>query len=294
MPIYPLLTPLEQANLPRLIATPTALASKFADSTHYIFLCDTTDGRMVLKVCNEAAVTKSGFWKGFNGLFGADFPNSLGAIKQTHDLLSDQGLYAVPEFMASNYRFVLTRFVAGEDLDAGQVTNIMVEQLAQHIAQLHQAPQSIWGAIHAPIYQAADWRKRFHAELLSLAAQSAVAIPKALLQDVLTQASQLQETEFVPIMLDCRWDQFRRLGNAEPRNTLALVDLDAFVMGPRTLELVLLEYVLTSSQFLIFKNAYMVNNDWPDYAMQKPCYQLLLFLMQVLGETDLAKWMRQL
>ncbi len=294
MPIYPLLTSLEQANLPRLTAIPTVLPSKFADSTHYIFLCDTTDGRMVLKVCNEAVITKSGFWHGINNLFDTDFPNSLRVIKQTHDLLSDQGLYAVPEFMASNHRFVLTRFVAGENLDAEQVTNAMVVQLAKHIAQLHQTPQSLWGAIHAPIYQVADWHIRLHATLLTLSAESAVVIPGTLLQKVLAQTGQLQKSEFVPMMLDCRWDQFRRIGNAEPPNELALIDLDAFVIGPRALEFVLLEYVLTPSQFAIFKTAYMANNSWPDYATQKPCYQLLLFLMQVLGETDLEKWMRQI
>ncbi|MFW5432304.1 MAG: phosphotransferase [Methylophilaceae bacterium] len=292
MRIYPLLTQAEQAGLPQLAAAPTLLPSKFEDSTHQIWLCDTADGRMVLKVCDHDAVAQSGFWRGVNDLFSAEFPKNLGQIKYTYALLAKQGLYEVPVFVASSSnRFVLTRYVAGEDIEAAQVTDAMVEELARHVGQLHQYRHQTWGALHAPAYKGGSWNIRLHATLLALAAQSAVAIPKLLLNEVLVQVNHLQETEFVPVMLDLRWDQFRAI---DGNNELALIDVDAFVIGPRALELVLLEYVLTPQHFAIFKAAYIANNDWPDYATQKPCYQLLLFLMGVLGETDLAKWMKRI
>ena len=291
MHTYPLLTALEQAALPKLMAAPILLPSKFDDSTHQIWLCETLDGRMVLKVCNQAAVAKSGFWLGVNHLFGADFPNSLGQIQQTHALLNNLGVYTVPDFVASSSnRFVLTRFVEGVDVDASQVTDAMVLRLAKHVGLLHQCQQATWGELHTPAYPASDWCKRLHATLVALAEQSAVTIPDALLEGVLKQVSTLEEPEFVPLMLDLRWDQFRTAGD---KGALALIDLDAFVMGPRALELVLLEYVLTPAQFPIFKAAYTKRNEWPSYASHKPCYQLLLFLMQVLGETDLASWMKR-
>lgn len=294
---YPLLTPLEQANLPALTATPTALPSQFEDSTHQVFLCDTDDGVMVLKMCDELAVVKSGFWQGANHLFGADFPNSLAYIQQTHDLLTKQGLYAVPNFVVSSrcdsqQQFVLTRFIEGEEVTAVKVTDAMVVQLGKHIAHLHQQAQSTWGNLHAPSFQAVEWSERLQATLTTLSAQSKVAIPEPLLQAVLALASVLEESEFVPMMLDLRWDQFRRVGN-EKSDVLTLIDLDAFVMAPRALDLVLLEYILTPPQFTLFKAMYSNAHDWPDYALQKPCYQLLLFLMQVLGETDVESWMNR-
>jgi hypothetical protein len=292
MQTYPLLTALEQADLPRLIATPTVLPSKFEDSTHQVFLCDTVDGCMVLKICDEGSITQSGFWRGLNHLFLADFPNSIEQIGHTHDLLIKQGYCVIPDYVTSSRgRFVLTRFVAGEDVDAARVTDAMVEALATHISQLHQQKHLTWGNVHTPTYVARDWNKRLHATLLALAAQSSVTIRKAFLQDVLAQVSKIEETEFAPIMLDLRWDQFRTVPH---NNALALIDLDAFVIGPRALELVLLEYVLTSQQFTLFKARYCQTNDWPDYAAQKASYQLLLFLMQVLGETDLASWMKRI
>lgn len=288
---YPLLTQAEQVGLPQLVTTPIALPSKFEDSTHQVFVCDTVDGRMVLKVCDQAGVDQSDFWQGLNHLFGADFPNSLGHIKHTHALLNNLGVYTVPDFVASKQnRFVLTRFVDGVDVDAEQVTDKMVLNLAKHVSLLHQYKQPTWGALHAPVYSASEWSKRLHATLAAMASKSVVTIPGALLEKTLQQVATQQHTEFVPLMLDLRWDQFRTAGN---NGALALVDLDAFVMGPRALELVLLEYILTPAQFAIFKAEYTAANDWPVYEAQKSCYQLLLFLMQVLGEVDLAKWMRQ-
>jgi hypothetical protein len=292
MHTYPLLTPLEQDNLPVLIAVPSLLPSKFADSTHQVFLCETVDGPMVLKVCDEGSVTQSGFWQGLNHLFLADFPNSLAQIGRIHDLLAKQGCFAIPEYVASSRgRFVLSRFLSGEDVDAARITDVMVMQLAKHVGKLHQLRQSTWGNLHAPVYEARDWPKRLHATLLALAAQSGVTIRKSFLQDVLTQANAIEESEFTPMMLDLRWDQFRTVAQS---NALALIDLDAFVIGPRSLELVLLEYVLTPQQFALFKSIYTEKNDWPDYSAQKASYQLLLFLMQVLGETDLASWMKRI
>lgn len=292
MHTYPLLTPTEQAELPALIAVPSLLPSKFADSTHQVFLCDTVDGCMVLKVCDEGAVTQSGFWQGLNHLFLADFPNSLEQIGRTHELLVKQGRCAIPDYVASSRgRFVLSRFITGEDVTSAQVTDEMVMQLAKHVGQLHQQSQSTWGNLHAPVYEARDWSKRLHSTLLALAAQSGVTIRKSFLQDVLAQASTIEELEFAPIMLDLRWDQFRSVVQS---NALALIDLDAFVIGPRSLELVLLEYVLTPQHFALFKTTYMQMNNWPDYSAQKASYQLLLFLMQILGETDLARWMKQI
>ena len=292
MHTYPLLTALEQAELPALIAAPSLLASKFEDSTHEVFLCDTVDGRMVLKVCDEGSVTQSGFWQGLNHLFLADFPNSLEQIGRTHDLLTKHGCCAIPEFVASSRgQFVLTRFVTGEDVTAAQVTDEMVLQLAKHIGQLHQHTQSTWGNLHAPVYEAREWNKHLSTTLGALANQDDVTMTKSLLADVLAQANVIEETEFVPIMLDLRWDQFRTVAKSK---ALALIDLDAFVIGPRALELVLLEYVLSEQQFALFKTAYTQMNNWPDYSAQKASYQLLLFLMQVLGETDLDSWMKQI
>lgn len=286
---YPQLTVSEQASLPKLLAHPSAMPNKFEDSTHQLFYCQTIDGEMVLKVCNQATIAKSHFWSGVNHLFAADFPNSLGAIHDTHHFLQKNGTLAVPDFVsASAYRFVLTRFVTGKDLETGHIADDWVIQLAEHIATLHRCTYPSWGKLHGPQFSATEWSSRLHETLVFLASQHDIDEP--LLAQVLAHAKNIHVTEFVPMMLDLRWDQFRCKSNHE----LALIDLDAFVIAPRTLDLVLLEYVLTPEQMVIFKQLYIQTHAWPDFAAEKPCYQLLLFLMNILGETDLVSWMRRI
>ena len=288
---YPQLTAAEQANLPKLLAKPTAIPSKFDDSTHLVWHCQTADGEMILKVCNQATVAQSSFWLGLTHLFGADFPVNLGSIGQTHDFLAQNGALNVPAYVASApKRYVLTRFLTGVDLEAGQINDAQVIALANHIARLHQRANTHWGNLHAPAFASNDWGNRLHATLRYLVAQRGLQIADSLISTILLQASHIKETAFVPMMLDLRWDQLRSVDDGK----LALIDLDAFVTAPKSLDLVLLQYVLSPADWILFKAQYCQTQAWPDYTQQKPCYQLLLFLMNMLGETDLTCWMNRI
>ncbi len=287
---YPHLTPSEQASLPKLIAEPNAIPNKFEDSTHRLFYCQTEDGEMVLKICNGATIAKSHFWSGANRLFAIDFPDSLGDIHATHAFLEKKGALTIPHFVAARAnRYVLTHFLAGKDLVPEQIADEYVVQLAAHIAKLHQCTYSKWGKLHTLQFSATAWASRLRDTLVSLAKQHDTLIAEPLLAEILARAEDIQESEFVPVMLDLRWDQFR----SSSANTLALIDLDAFVIAPRALDLVLLEYVFTPAQLAMFKQSYTQIHSWPDHNAHTPCYQLLLFLMNILGETDLAKWMQR-
>lgn len=285
---YPQLSAAEQASLPKLIAEPIAMPNIFADSTHTLWHCQTTEGEMVLKVCNVATVAKSSFWLGLNHLFAVDFPKNLENIHLTHDFLMQNGALEVPELIAAKAnQYVLTRFLAGVDLEANAVDDKWVIALAKHIANLHQRTYNKWGSLHAPQFSANDWPERLQSTLTFLVQQNKVE-NTAQIQAILAQAKNIKEAEFVPMMLDFRWDQLRILDDG----SLVPIDLDAFVIGPKNLDLVLLRYVLSPAQLVLFKREYSQTHTWPDNAVQTPCYQLLLFLMNVLGETDLKSWMQ--
>lgn len=287
---YPLLSPALQVHLPELTEAPEVMPSRFEDSTHQLWHCQTVDGEMVLKVCNATTVKKSPFWLGLNHLFGADFPNSLGNIQYTHAYLQENGRLTIPEFVASQaQQFVMTRFLTGQDVDSRQVDEQSVIALAQHIASLHQRTSSHWGKLDAPTFTTQDWATRLQNTLRLLAEQSKTPINQTWLNAILAQAGEIKETIFVPMMLDLRWDQLRFTSE----NALALIDLDAFVIAPKNLDLVLLEYVLSPAQWAIFKQTYEQILAWPNNLEHQSCYQLLLFLMHVLGETDLDQWMQR-
>lgn len=290
---YPQLTASEQASLSKLIAQPNAIPNKFEDSTHQLFYCETADGPMVLKVCNKTTIEKSHFWLGINHLFAADFPNSLGNIHSTHHFLEKNGALAVPKLVsASAHRYVLTHFLDGKDIESGSIADQWVIQLAEHITKLHQCSYAHWGKLDAPQFSAPEWACRLNETLVFLVKQQHTRIAEPLVKKVLAHAKNIQETDFVPVMLDLRWDQFR-LSDYDSHD-LALIDLDAFVIAPRALDLILLEYVLTPTQLALFKQHYTQTHRWPDHNANTPCYQLLLFLMHILGESDLKKWMERI
>jgi hypothetical protein len=89
-------------------------------------------------------------------------------------------------------------------------------------------------------------------------------------------------------MPDLRWDQFLQHAN----KLTTLVDLDAFVYGPREVELVLLEYLFNDHQAKLFEKVYGQFQPIPALKQVRKSYRLLLFLMNVLGEGDLNKWMK--
>lgn len=223
-----------------------------------------------------------------NHLFEIDFPASLAHINKTHHFLHDEGGLQIPAFIASEASvFVLARYLEGQDVDLEYVSDDMVIQLASHLAKLHHIQQSNWGAFHQIEFSSRQWSTRLHSTLSTLAEVHPTTIAEKILEQALQQAADLNIDTFVPIMLDLRWDQMLH----QHGQLSAIVDMDAFVVGPRELELVLLEYQLNQHQADIFAQEYQATADWPDLTEQRFCYRLLLFLMNSLGETDVEKWM---
>jgi hypothetical protein len=285
---YPVLTETQQQNLPALIKPAVSIPQAFEDSTHRLWFCETEQGEMVLKVCDHQSVKKSSFWQAMNSLFAADFPASLESINYTHQYLQQNGHLLVPEHIVSEKSsFVLTRFLAGQDIEQHAVTDDLVIKLAKHLAVLHQQTSTTWGRLSKPTLKADEWSTRLHDVLVALVETNEINIPQDIVELVLEQTKMLQVEQFVPIMPDLRWDQLRLLENGE----LAVVDLDAFVIAPRELELVLLEYLLIPQQAELFKQVYQAYLPIPDLSDCRYSYRLLLFLMNVLGESSIENWM---
>jgi hypothetical protein len=125
--------------------------------------------------------------------------------------------------------------------------------------------------------------------LKHLAEHHPSSIPENILSFALEQAKGINVEKFMPIMPDLRWDQFL----SQQNKLTALVDLDAIVLGPRELELVLLEYLLDEKQAALFKLYYQRQHSFPDLSKVRDTYRLLLFLMNVLGEKNIATWLQQ-
>lgn len=263
------------------------MAAQFADSSHQLWLCDSAMGPLVLKVADKPVIRCSAFWQGINRLFALNFPASLADSVSVQQFLSRHSPLEIPECLSAANGFIVCRQLAGKTLQATAVNTGIIRQLARHIAALHLQTADHWGAIQKPKFSADLWPSRLRQTLSYLAANNDIAIPPVLLGKALKQAADIQPKTFVPVMPDLRWDQFL----TEHDKLTALIDLDAFVWAPRELELVLLELLFDKPQAVLFTAEYQKHHDLPDLSMVRTTYRVLLFLMNVLGETDCQKWL---
>jgi hypothetical protein len=283
---YPVLTPQQQKGLPALIKPVQQLPQQFEDSSHQVWVCQTADEYLVLKTCNHDSIRHSAFWQGMECLFDIGFPTSLGESEQTYLYLAEHGHFKIPEHISSDSEsYVLVKFLEGKDLDANAVQDHWVIELAQQLSQLHSQTHSSWGSLSNPCFQVDQWSERLVITLTALAEQQMV--DQKIVQQAIEQAEAIETTCFVPIMPDFRWDQCRQLDDGR----IALLDLDAFVIGSKELELILLEYILDKRQAQLFEQHYQHKIDWTELNNVRIAYRLLLFLMNVLGEQDIEKWM---
>lgn len=268
------------------------LPAMFEDSTHLLWHCDTSDGDMMLKVCQQPRIERSGCWQLINNLFGRYLPRDLAHINDIQDKIEEQGLIQLPALISWGGQseafpaYVLTRFVDGVMLETSHLNDHTIAQLAAHIASLHQDEYTTWGELSQPQREAKTWSEAVRQTLLNQAEFNSIS--SSWLNLALAELEQIEHTTFAPIMLDNRWDQYL----FEDNRIKALVDIDAFVAGPRELELVLLEYQLDSRQAALFANVYSESLPMPDLSMVRLSYRLLLFLMNALGESDLDIWMQ--
>lgn len=282
----------QQQKLPELIQA-QALPMQYDDSTHQLWDCDTKQGALILKVCNRYTVAQSTFWQAMLHLFDVDLPTQLNKHQQLYKKIAELSCLKIPQYIASDsatedkQAFVAVEKIAGVQVEIDDVDDAMVRVMAEHIASLHQHRREAWGRITHSEFAPQQWSQRLQQTLKLLAPQHG-NIPLALLDEAIRCAENIKVDTFVPIMLDLRWDQF--LHNDGKLSTL--VDLDAFALGDRALELVLIEYLLNAEQCKLFATYYQQTHLIPDLSQTRQVYRLLLFMMNVFGEKDLTIWMQ--
>ncbi len=289
---YPSLSKVQQQNLPKLIKA-TPLPKMFDDSTHQLWDCETKQDALILKVCNSESVLSSSFWQGMKYLFNVDLPKQLGEFENVYKVLSKISAFTIPEYIASgsatenSLAFIACKKISGTMVLPENVSDDMVIQLAEHLVRLHQQKQVTWGRINDAKFDVSDWSGHLQ-KTLKLLVKNTGNIPEKLLDEMLDLAGKIMPNYFVPIMPDLRWDQFLQKND----KLTALVDLDAFVYGPRELEFILLEYILNNQQAKLFASFYSQFQPLPQLEQVREPYRLLLFLMNVLGESKVDNWMK--
>lgn len=269
------------------------LPQLFDDSTHDIWRLDVKDEpKAILKVCRENVIQTALFWQGMQGLFQFYFSSVLNEYPNVYGFLNCHCDLQLPKLIASDSQsaklsgFQLTEFLPYPSLHADMISPDHVKQLARHLAKLHQFSHPFFGSLIQPEGTVKQWPQQCYQTIKQLAQEQKIDL-QAYQSEL--KAALLTEDSFCPIMMDLRWDQFMQT----PDGKLVLLDVDAMVFAPKAIEFTLLEYLLTPEQCLVFKHQYQEAAGMPCLKKSRQAYRILLFLMNVLGETDLDKWLSQ-
>ncbi|MDG6778421.1 hypothetical protein QCB44_06875 [Thiomicrorhabdus sp. zzn3] len=295
--IYQCLSGIQRARFPQLSEV-ERMPVRYEDSTNQLWQakCVLPDQgeevEAVLKLCSQSVLDQSPFWMGMSQLFGLKFALQMGRYAEVYRLLEQWGGLPVPRLLsAAGAQTESCGWLLAEKVEGGAVAEVVglveVSMLAQHLGLLHQQRSRHFGPLFEPTVEADDWGRKVVATIQELAESLKVdvqAYAKPL--HSFEQAWSNRPAEFVPIMPDLRWDQFLRHAHQ-----LVLVDVDAMVWGARELEWVMLEYLLDEQQAQLFKQEYEILASVPVIGEDRTVYRLLLFLMNVLGESSLEAWM---
>ncbi len=276
----------------------------FEDSTHQLWVCRFPFEQRFLKVCSVSRNEGTIFWQAVSKLFGFELESSLGQYEKVYQTVAVCSPLVTPKLWHSascieeggrNFSgFLLTEYLEGQVLTSEQLTLKQVSHIAEHVALLHQQTSRFFGALFEESETSPTllnqnevaWKQNLKQTLRMLNKDR--SIPVEIIEKTIGFVDALEMNGFQLIMLDLRWDQFLQIGGEK---NLALLDLDAMVWAPRTLELVMLEYLLTPEQAEVFTAVYTQYHALPDLNIERLVYRVLLFQMNVLGETNFNRWM---
>jgi hypothetical protein len=272
-----------------------SIPQSFSDSTHHLWRLHKsteTHENHFLKVCSN---TDSPFWQIMDDLFDFDLNTQIADFSDTYLFIDNACKLEIPklikaETLANKNAYILTSELNGSAIESG-LNDKMVQQLADHLFDLHSTTTSMWGSLNRPRFNSSDWTNRLEATLLNSTQKwgGVYLDSDKHLKQALEACASIHSNSFVPMMPDLRWDQFLYNDN----RITALVDLDAFVFAPRELDFVILEYIFSADQMKIFSEFYSRKLTIPDLKSIRPAYRLLLFYMKILGEKDLDTWMNK-
>lgn len=272
----------------------------FADSSCQVWrinLKSNTEQAFFLKSAKR--VQNSLFWHAMEVLFDLDINQAFQKTPENIKLLSEVSCLTLPSVVGSivdnNDSAILLTGIKGESVKQGQISQKMVLQLAEYLAGLHGQKYPFAGALDKNNAEKSDneqgamqWRNRVEKGIVSIIER--LGLTETEVNDLQLDYSDFGVSQFVPIMVDLRWDQF-----AQQNGSLCGVyDLDAYVVAPVELDFVILEYLLTEAQLFSFKEAYeQYQGAVPSISGVRNLYRSLFYLMNALGESDYQKWMAQ-
>jgi hypothetical protein len=267
----------------------------YEDHASDVWLVKTDYQEVVARSSRMTAEPSNEFWWGCRNLFGID-PRQVYELEHVNNKLSELTSIPVPRVINKGEEFarefVVVEKLKGEVVQSfiGQPSSVL-QSLGEGLAEIHRYNENYIGSPSGKFkVRLEDFNqhlKDIMAELVSRFYFDQERIKSKLIEinDLLDRLPVPEFSTFVLVDMDPT--QF--LSNSKV--ITGLVDTEAYVIAPRELDFIGLEYVLDEKAAMSFKVGYEKVMGIPDLTKCRTIYRYLYRLLSVQGSVDIDEWM---
>lgn len=234
------------------------------------------------------------FWASCKKLFGIN-PRRVHAIEEINNTLNGLSCIPIPKVIGKGFidrEYVIVEKLIGTTLKTfKKQPKELLLQLGRGLAQIHQQKKSYIGN------PGGTWQvdlKDFHQHLIKSMTElvDEFYLNNHKFVNQLPKMIDILKTLPVPpystyVLVDMDPTQFM----IDESKITGLVDTEAYVIAPREIELIALEYVLDQESANDFKEGYRSIMELPDLTSYRLPYRYLLRLIEIQGKEDLDQWL---
>lgn len=271
------------------------LSPGYDDHSSDVWLVKTGDEEVVIRSSRMVEEPSNDFWWGCKRIFGID-PRNVFELVHVNNTLSEITSIPIPKVL--NKRNLFSKeYIVVEKLN-GVVVHSFIDQpssvlqsLGEGLAKIHSYKENYIGNPSGSVKVKLD---HFH-QYLIIAIREIISkfyaehdqIKEKYIEvvNILNNLPPPKNSTFVLVDIDPT--QFL----ANSKEVTGLVDTEAYVIGPRELDFIGLEYILDEKAARDFKIGYEKIMDIPNLTECRLPYRYLYRLLSVQGSVDINNWL---
>lgn len=270
------------------------LVPDFEDHGSSVFRVRTASEHVVVRAFRAPAVDGP-FWGCLNALFGID-PRSAAEAASIYGLLGTVSPFPVPRVLrigkVSGREWLVVELMAGAPMVSfGELSDDGLQSFGRGLASIHARRFATFGNPSGSVrYAPAEFPARLTAALREAAKfHPQGPLSDRLLDDACAAIARLPVPDAWSLVLP---DLFPPQFLHSEGQIVAFVDVDAYVIGPRELDLVVLEYFVDARSAALIASGYVEVAPLPELRDVRRAYRLFLWVLTMNPlALDEAQWM---
>lgn len=260
-----------------------------------VWLVKTDKQEVVVRSSRMVENPNNDFWWGCKKLFGID-PRQVYELENVNNILKNITSIPVPKIInkgkAFSREFVVVEKLNGEVIQSFiRQPSTVLQSLGEGLARIHQYKENYVGTPSGNFkVKLEDFHQHLKDTMTEMVSefyhnQDQIKSKLAVIHNVINELPPPDYTSFVLVDMDPT--QF--LSNE--KIITGLVDTEAYVIAPRELDFIGLEYVLDEKSAKEFKFGYEKIMEIPDLKKCRKPYRYLYRLLSVQGKVDINDWL---